>query len=142
MSTEPRTKLPLAGLLIVFVAPLASLMVIVPSLFAANVSPGATSRGAHAALQGIAGLPTSRQGVPRGSSGLGLAAPTAKLPARPATPGPAGPSQAPGDEAVNPLVTAAVLPAPAGVTTPVTAAAPLGSRSKHKGRRKHQDPAR
>ncbi len=132
MSREPRTRLPLAGLLIIFVAPLASLMVIVPSLFAGGVQkiqsavPAIISRlvpnpSPHEQLQR-----THANGLPPVALAPKKAAPPISL-ALPLSP--AAPVSAP-----------TPAPAPTVVTTPPTVVTPPATQHTNHGRRRRRRP--
>lgn len=133
MSREPRSRLPRAGLLIIFVAPLATLMVVVPSLFAGGVQT--LERSVPAIISRLAPNPSPHQHGPgAGPSGL---PPVALAPKSPeAAPSPAaGPSPTVGPPPVPPPVPSPVVTPPTQpVLTPTETA-----RTTH-GRRRRRRP--
>jgi hypothetical protein len=135
MNREPRIRLPLAGLLIIFVAPLATLMVVVPSLFAGGVQK--IERTVPAIISRLAPNPSPHDHGPgAGRSGLPPVALLPKSPAPTGTPAgapPSGPVAAPA-AAPSPVPSPVVAPSPQPVLTPVSK-----SKSNH-GRRRRRRP--
>ncbi|HEX6487781.1 MAG TPA: hypothetical protein VF137_02760 [Candidatus Dormibacteraeota bacterium] len=131
MGTEQRIRLPLAGLLIVFVAPLASLMVIVPSLFAGGVSP-ITNPAASAISRILSSLPATRRIEP-GFTPRVLPAPLPSNPITAGPPGPSSPSTSAQPVAVTPQTVASPAAQPKTPTVPVAVDVDKHGKGKAKG---------
>lgn len=131
MNKEPRARLPLAGLLIIFVAPLASLMVIVPTLFAGSVQQ--VERSLPAIIGRLAPNPSPHNAGRPPARGL---PPVAAVPhagtSAASPPVPVGEPSAPA--APPPAPTAAPSPAAPPVLTPTA-----GTHQNH-GRRRRRRP--
>jgi len=136
MNREPRVRLPLAGILIIFVAPLASLMVIVPSLFAGSVQKVETA--VPAIISRLAPNPSPHDHAPR-TAGNGL--PRVAL-TKPSTSSsqPSRPSVTTGAAATAQQPAPAPAPSPVTVPTSTTVQVPTtGGHSNH-GRRRRRRP--
>lgn len=131
MGTEQRIRLPLAGLLIVFVAPLASLMVIVPSLFAGGVRP-ITNPAASAISRILSNLPANRRAEP-GFIPRVIPAPLPSNPIVAGPPAPPAPSSPAQQVAVTPQTGAPAAAQPRTVTTTVNADVDRHGKGKAKG---------
>ena len=133
MNRETRGRLPLAGLLIIFVAPLATLMVVVPSLFAGSVQK--IEKSVPAIISRLAPNPSPHDHGPRsGPSGLPPVALVPKAPERGLTPAaPAAAPPAPTAGAASPVPAPAVAP-PAQPTLTATTT----EKSNHGHRRRHR----
>lgn len=132
MNREPRSRLPLAGLLIIFVAPLATLMVVVPSLFADSVQK--IEKSFPAIISRLAPNPSPHDhGLGAGPSGV---PPVALVPRSPtAVSAPGAPAAAPPSAvAPSPVPSPVVTPPAPPVLTPT-----LNEQSNH-GRRRRRRP--
>jgi hypothetical protein len=137
MGREPRTRLPLAGLLIILVAPLATLMVIVPTLFAGDVRRVETA--VPAIISRLVPNPSPHNdGHPPGHSlpPVAVAPEPASGPAgaAPGTPSSSGSPLAP--PVLTPSPSPAVQPSPAPVET--TTSAPRTNHGRRRRRRPHE----